>query len=334
MKIKFSKTLHSTLIFLCLSFFTGTTKINTAEEVKPILKFSNTGQFKIVQFADIQDGPSTDPRTLELMNKILDKERPNLVILTGDNVDGKCKTASEVRVAITNFSKPMEARRIPWAVIFGNHDADHGAMTKEEMMRFYMSFSNNISCIGFETSERVGNYNLLVQGSRLAIPMFNIYMLDSGGSTRHDGYESITEEQKNWYLSTSKNLEYIYKRKIPALMFIHIPLPEFKAAYEKGYIDGVRLEAESSPKVNTNFFKAVVENGDVRGIFAGHDHINTYTALLNDIKLGYAGNTGYGTYGSTTLQRGARVFEINESNPAAFTTRMVFAGEVGASITN
>ena len=36
----------------------------------PKLKFAADGKFKIVQFNDTQDGPRTDRRTLELMDKV------------------------------------------------------------------------------------------------------------------------------------------------------------------------------------------------------------------------------------------------------------------------
>lgn len=264
------------------------------------------------------------------MNKVLEKEKPNFVVLTGDNIDNKCKTTDDVKLAITNIAQPMEARKIPWAIVFGNHDDEHGVMTKEQMMNFYMSFSCNVSQIGYKTSGRIGNYNLLVQGSTTSTPAFNLYLLDSGKYSLF-GYDSITSTQISWYKSTASNLKKQYRRTIPALMFFHIPLPEFSTAYKTGYIDGVRLETENSPLTNTGMFNAITTTGDVKGVFVGHDHVNTYTAALTGIRLGYAGNAGYATYGDYRLQRGARVFEITEANPSDFTTRMIFAGEVGAN---
>lgn len=43
-------------------------------------------------------------------------------------------------------------------------------------------------------------------------------------------------------------------------------------------------------------------------------------AALDGIRLGYAGYTGYGGYGDDKIPRGARVFLINEENPADFKT--------------
>jgi hypothetical protein len=293
------------------------------------LKFDSSGNFKIVQFSDIQDGANTNPQTIELMNRILDREKPNLVVLTGDNVDGKCKTAEDVKKAITNISVPMEKRSIPWAIVFGNHDDEHFMMSKEQMMNFYMTFKYNVSQIGFKTDNRIGNYNLLVEGSSSKTPEFNIYLLDSGKYSIVGIYDCITKPQICWYKTIARNLKKQYNKPIPAIMFFHIPLQEFYMAYLTSHIDGIRLEHESASLINTGMFDAVVSTGDVKAIFVGHDHNNSYSAILENILLGYAGNVGYATYGNPKLQRGARVFEINEATPLVINTRLISSGDVG-----
>jgi len=126
------------------------------------LKFDDKGNFKIVQFTDLHEGPNKD-KSIDLMNKILEYEKPSLVVLTGDIIDGKCKTVDDVKKAISYIAQPMEIRSIPWAIVFGNHDDEHGKMTKEEMMKFYMAFEHNCSEIGHKTFDRIGNYNLLIE---------------------------------------------------------------------------------------------------------------------------------------------------------------------------
>ncbi|MCM8710225.1 hypothetical protein M2651_04185 [Clostridium sp. SYSU_GA19001] len=105
-------------------------------------------------------------------------------------------------------------------------------------------------------------------------------------------------------------------------MFFHIPLPEWKKAWDSGNAVGERNEEESAPKVNSGLFNEVLKSGDVKGIFVGHDHTNDYIGELNGIKLGYSRNIGYGTYGKNGFSRGARVFLINEANPSRFNTWM------------
>ncbi|MCM0647922.1 metallophosphoesterase family protein [Clostridium swellfunianum] len=317
-KIKFI--VAATIISLGLFFSIAYSKdINNI--LKPDLKFNTDGKFKIVQFADIQDGPMTDPRTISLMNKILDYEKPDLVVLTGDNIDGKCRSASDVKTAIANIAAPMEKRKIPWAVAFGNHDDEHKIMTKEEMLKIYMSFPYNISQMGIIDNDRVGNYNLLVKSSRGDTPGFNVYMIDSGKySPDQNDFEYIKESQIAWYKNTSAQLKEKYKKQIPSLMFFHIPIPEFKVMWDSGAALGARNEEECSPKFNSGLFDELVKAGDVKGVFVGHDHINDYAGKFQNIMLGYGRSTGYASYGKEGYSHGARVFLIHEKKPSDFET--------------
>ncbi len=323
MKLHKGKFVIGTIIICLAIFFSITYSKENNNIEKPKLKFNSEGNFKIVQFTDSQDGPMIDPRTVNLMKKILDYEKPNLVVLTGDNIDGKCKSIHDVKRAIDNLAAPIEKRGIPWAVIFGNHDEDHGKMSKEDMMKLYMSYPNNISEIGFMDNEKVGNYNLLISSSKSDLPAFNIYMMDSGEYS-HDlqTYEWMKESQIAWYKDTSAQLKANYNELIPALMFFHIPLPEWKTLWKSGAAKGNRNEEECTSAVNSGLFDALVKTGDVKGVFVGHDHVNDYVGKLQGIILGYSRSIGYGTYGKEGFSRGGRVFLINENNPLEFKTWM------------
>jgi hypothetical protein len=62
--------------------------------------------------------------------------------------------------------------------------------------------------------------------------------------------------------------------------------------------------------VNTGLFSALVEMGDVKGVFVGHDHINEYCYKREGISLCYGGGAGFGaSYGDSTFSRLARVIE-------------------------
>ena len=52
------------------------------------LNFNSDGKFKVVQFNDTQDDERIDRRTIELMEKVLDTEKPDFVVLNGDNIFG------------------------------------------------------------------------------------------------------------------------------------------------------------------------------------------------------------------------------------------------------
>ena len=92
------------------------------------LKFRPDGTFRIMQIADIQDTQITSKDTVELIEAALDKDKPDLVVFTGDQIKGYGFTLSlgnreeNVKKAFDNFLKPVVDRNIPFTFCFGNHD--------------------------------------------------------------------------------------------------------------------------------------------------------------------------------------------------------------------
>lgn len=99
---------------------------------------------------------------------------------------------------------------------------------------------------------------------------------------------------------------------MPALAFFHIPLPEYRVAWETEGVIGVKQEEVADSPVNSGLFAAMKEMGDVMATFVGHDHINDYIAAVDGIYLAYGRGTGYGTYGKEGFPRGARIIELIE----------------------
>ena len=78
------------------------------------LKFRPDGKFRIMQIADIQDTQITSKDTVELIEAALDKDKPDLVVFTGDQIKGYGFTLSlgnreeNVKKAFDNFLKSSE----------------------------------------------------------------------------------------------------------------------------------------------------------------------------------------------------------------------------------
>jgi 3',5'-cyclic AMP phosphodiesterase CpdA len=340
-----------------------------ADDAHHLPRFDRAGRLKIVQFTDTQDGPNTDPRTVALIRAVLDDQKPDLVVFTGDQLTSASRTPDDVRKAIDNIVRPVDERRIPWLVAFGNHDEDHtprSGLDEASMLRIYMSYPYNVNRAGPEGITGTGNMNLLVRGHHSDDPVFAVWAIDSGryapakiaGQVLEEDallgwgwmptWDWIKHDQVSWYTRTSEKLERENGRKIPSLMFFHIPLQEFRTMYdndaykrahpELGLIPqhgvvGERNEDECPGPFNSGLFAAVLERGDVRGIFVGHDHVNDYVGNYFGIQLGYSANSGFATYGlggpENHRMRGARVFQIDERDPAKVVTRMVRAIDYG-----
>lgn len=346
-------------------FFSTTVHAEENQEMK--LQFNPDGKFKIVQFNDTQDDENIDRRTVQLMEKVLDEEKPDFVVLNGDNITGGCDTPDEMKQAINNVAQPMEQRGIKWAITYGNHDEDStpkSGLDEEDMLNIYMSYNYNMNMPGPKEITGTGNMNLLIKDSHGKKAAFNLWLLDSGryapkaiAGQDFQGYPTwdwLRFNQVSWYVETSKKIEKQCSHKVPSLMFIHIPLWEHRYmwfasvdsrtdanhanAVVKHSITGERNEEECPGPVNSGMFSAMLERGDVKGVFCGHDHINTYSGNYYGILLGYAGNTGFGTYGlpgaDRNRLRGARVFNLDENTENVLVeTHMVFAKDYGIDLT-
>ncbi|WP_199538901.1 metallophosphoesterase family protein [Desertihabitans brevis] len=324
--------------------------------------------FRIVQFNDTQDDERIDRRTIELMEKVLDSEQPDLVVLNGDNITGGCEDERAMRQAMNNVVVPMEERGIPWVLTYGNHDEDstpQGGLDEEEMLDIYRSYPHNYNEPSPEGVTGSGNMALTIRATdRRQGAAFALFLLDSGryapaqvAGQDFSGYPTwdwVRMNQVEWYCQTSRALEKRWRKKVPALMFIHIPLWEYRfmwfggvdernggnheAAVVRHQITGERNEDECPGPVNSGLFSAILDRGDVKGVFCGHDHVNTYCGNYYGVLLGYAGNTGFGTYGLSGAERnrlrGARVFDLDDrTDDVLVETRMVFAADYGIDLT-
>lgn len=347
------------------SVLTKKTYAEQTEHAK--LQFNPNGKFKIVQFNDTQDDEYIDRRTVQLMEKVLDSEKPDFVVINGDCITGGCDTPLEVKHAINNIAQPMEQRKIKWAITFGNHDEDstqNSGVNEDEMLKIYMSYAYNINSSEIKDLTGTGNMNLLIKNSKGTDATFNLWLLDSGryapqtiAGQNFQGYPTwdwLRFNQVNWYSETSKKVEQQWGHKVPSLVFIHIPLWEYRymwfgsvdertdalhsIALKRHNIVGERNEDECPGPVNSGLFSAMLERGDVKGVFCGHDHVNTYMGNYYGILLGYSGSTGFGAYGlpgaDRNRLRGARVFNLDENTKDVLVeTHMVFAKDYGIDLT-
>ncbi len=309
------------------------------------LKFDKNGSFKLLQFTDTHNSRILDERTKTAMDYMIDETNPDLVLITGDTVPtGDIKSLDDLKRSIAQNAIPMENRSIPWAITFGNHETDGLAelnITKDDMLKMFMEYPHNINTLGPADIDGSGNDLLLIESSESTTPIFAVWLIDSNsyapdiiGGVEVRSYAWVCFSQVRWYWDTSIELEKTYGRKIPSLMFMHIPLREFNYYRDFSDFTGEINENPAPSKFNSGLFTAALERGDVKGIFAGHEHINTFVGNWYGITLGYSGGIGYDTYGiksdDETEQnrlRGARIFYLNENEPETFKTEYLLIGD-------
>jgi len=285
--------------------------VSAEKSSKPVLKFNQNGKFKIVQFTDIHfqyDSYRSDS-ALNLMKQVIRKEKPDLVVLTGDVVCSK----NTVK-AWKSLSKILIDAKVPWAVMLGNHDVEY-ELTGQQIMETIGELPYNLSVNGPKDVSGNGNYILKVQSSKSTETAALLYCFDSHSSfkpeTNTGTYQWFDFSQIKWYRDQSvKFTGQNSGNPLPALAFFHIPFPEYKEVLGKNTTVGIQKESVCSPDINTGMYAAMLECKDIMGVFVGHDHNNNYIGCLHNICLAYGNVTGRQCYGD--IGRGARVIELYE----------------------
>ena len=313
------------------------------------LRFHRDGHFRILMASDIHGGVGYSQETPVAMARLIAHTRPDLVLLGGD-IAGPgvihIENEKQLRDLLNTLCAPMERAGIPWAHVYGNHDDNFG-LSNARQQPIYESFAHCVSKAGSEDVAGVGNYVLPIfdaSGERI---LFNVFALDSQHGVkaflRECGMEDslrvslprpaysasgegpIRFSQIMWYYQASQALESWNGARIPALMYMHIPLPEFALAANNPVecaLRGHAGETVSCPELNAGLFTAILQRGDVRAIFCGHDHENDFCGEYLGVTLGYDGFLSYHASHNEDI-RGARVFELRADDPWRVDTRMV-----------
>lgn len=255
------------------------------------------GKFKIMQVSDMHmstglgvcrdpEPPDlhggkcdADPRTLEFVGRQLDLEKPDLIILSGDQVNGD--TAPDAQSAIFKFAELFINRKIPFACIFGNHD-DEGSITRAATVDILSGLPYSLTQHGPNTIPGVANYYVEVLAHSKQHGALTLYLLDthsySPDRKKYDGYDWIKPEQIKWFKDTAAALKADHAKYSHIhldMAFIHIPLPEYRGG---GMIVGERREGVTAPTYNSGFRDALVEM-NIPVVSCGHDHVNDYCLL-------------------------------------------------------
>ncbi|KAI1376565.1 Metallo-dependent phosphatase [Hypoxylon crocopeplum] len=284
------------------------------------LTFKSDGTFQISIFEDLhfgenawdQWGPQQDINSVKVINKILEAESPELVVLNGDLITGENTFPENSTLYVDQIVGPLVDRGLTWASTYGNHDYDLNISGTTILAREKMWPNSRTTQMVFGEQAGVSNYYLPVYDanctSESCVPELLLWFFDSkGGFLYQQKDESgdrigqpnwVDFSVVNWFLQTNSELVNKYNKIIPSLAFVHIPTYASYVFQEDG-VDphtepGINDDFPLAPQAqgwcadgrndgscdyggqDTPFMQAVSAVPGLMAIFSGHDHGNSW----------------------------------------------------------
>ncbi len=306
---------HLILLATLVVSLAGCTHSTRTAAPAPLARFHN-GELRIAQLTDIhwQHGASNNDSLRTQLLTILRAQQPDLCILTGDIVTG-----GAARQGWQDIADIMSAAETDFVVLMGNHDPEQWA--KDSIYAFLAAYAPRH--IGTHVLHSIGeNYSgvLTIAAEESDSTAAALFLLDSGNhypAPLLSDYDNIHLDQIEWYSATSTQLRATNSgQPVPALAFFHICVPEYAllAADESKYY-GHYGEGCCPAEVNSGFFSAALEQGDIMGMFVGHDHANDFVGLWKGIALAYGRQSGV-LGNATATPIGCRMITLYEGKRA------------------
>ena len=305
----------------------------TKEQELPFMQFHN-GKFKILQFTDTHfiGGDARSQRALDNVAEMLDAEKPDLVIHTGDIIFAK-----PARENLTQILSPITERNIPFAVALGTHDEEFG-LSRTEVLDYIRQMPG---CLNTPAKEMHGASNdVITINSSDGRKQWALYLFDTGNKAQEfpelKSYDYIHADQLDWYRQISQNLKKENQgTPLPSLAFMHIPITEYLDGLSdsRRQIRGNLGENPCSPVINSGAFVAMREQGDIKAVVCGHDHDDDYVMKWRGLYMMYGRYSGGDTVYNNLKPNGARIFELTEGSPSFKTWIRLKGGRIEQVLT-
>ena len=295
--------------------------------------FTTDRDFRVMQITDIHIGggfmsKAVDEKALNAVATMVTREKPDLVIATGDitfAVPYRAGTFND-HSGIKTFANLMESLGVYWDVTFGNHDSEvYSYYDRKAVAEFYESeeYKYCLFQAGPEDVDGYGNHTIEVKNSNGVITQAIIlidsqaYVNNSLIETIKGTYDNIHPNQVEWYESEILRMNAENKKSseeagpVKSLAFFHIPLVEMDDAWtefrENGYKDTNNFKyiegiiGETGRQVccgygQDDMFEKMLELGSTKAMFNGHDHVNNTTFEYKGIQFSYGYSIDYFAY--------------------------------------
>lgn len=275
--------------------------------------------FKILHLTDIHIGGSLysynkDIKALKACYAEIEYTHPDLVVVTGDLCFpmGVMSMSLNNSAPVNQFAAFMRNTGIPWCFTYGNHDTENIATSNQnELDEIYQSLSYKTSgtlLYPYIQPDITGRNNQLIE-IRNADETLNtaLFLIDSNAYTGEgiNVYDYIHDDQVEWYADEINRLNGEEGRIVNSLVFFHIPLQQYRTAYQLYENDSDEVKyffGENNEKMidkvccsdyPSSLFDRMIELKSTTGTFCGHDHYNNISLEYKGIRLTYGMSIDY-----------------------------------------
>ncbi|KAL7823483.1 Metallo-dependent phosphatase-like protein [Trichoderma gracile] len=288
------------------------------------LSFTTNGTFQVSIFEDLHFGenawdtwgPQQDINSVKVINKVLDREAPGLVVLNGDLITGENTFLDNSTLYVDQIVQPLVQRGLTWASTYGNHDHSYNVSGEGILARERRWPNARTRSMVPGRDAGVSNYVLPVYAAGCdeleCSPELLLWFFDSRGGfyfqERHPDGSQVGQPDwvdvsvVRWFQQTNQRFVARFGRTIPSLAFVHIPTQASQALQtEHGQAS---VDRHRQPGINDDypvaqqaqgwcpdgrndgkcgyggqdvpFMQAVATTPGLMAVFSGHDHGATW----------------------------------------------------------
>ena len=290
--------------------------------------FTTDGDFKVMHLTDIHIGggflsKDVDRQALNAVATMVTKEKPDLVIATGDIAFPVPYTAGTFNnySGASAFANLMESLGVYWSVTFGNHDSEaYSYFDREAVAEFYEKeeYKYCLFQAGPEDVDGYGNHIIEVKNSEGIITQAMVlidsqaYVKDTVIESIKGTYDNIHANQVKWYETEINRMNAENKAVIQLIQgnkkgglqeqygivktqaFFHIPLVEMNDAWTEFVENGFK-DTE-----NFKYFDGIIAEGG-RRIYCGLGEDDLFEKML-ELGSTKAIHNGHDHVNSTTFK--------------------------------
>jgi 3',5'-cyclic AMP phosphodiesterase CpdA len=278
-------------------------------------------QLTDIHIANIEKSIEADKQAIAAIRTLVNRINPDLIIITGDiSHFGTFEEQYEQAKVVADVLNEM---KVYWTFTFGNHEVK-AAEERKKLGDFYESYRPYCLFQKGNNERSVGNTLINIENSNDELVQ-SLVLIDSNSYRVEWDYDNIHPDEISWYEQSIFEMKEVYGGKhVNSLMFMHIPLGEFRTALNKyilatakntkkiQWLGGAVGETLCISKYPDDMFETIKRLNSTKAVFCGHDHVNYFGVRYEGVELVYGMSIDYWAYaGGRVNQRGARVITVH-----------------------